>query len=155
MAPKVLTPEQLYDSLCVALEVPDLAPIPDPKAPVKKLNPKAPPPPSPRSLFVAFFRGPGEIDEPNELKLGVPHALRLMNQKNFNNGGTLVDRLTKNEVPPHEVIDGIFVAVLSRRPTADEQKTFGEFLVKQKNATDGYRRIVWVLINSSEFVLNQ
>lgn len=42
MAQKVLTPEQFYDALCVALEVPDLAPPVDPKKPPKKPNPRDP-----------------------------------------------------------------------------------------------------------------
>ena len=95
MAPKVLTPEQLYDALCVALEVAEVAPPADPK---KKPNPKAPPPPSPRAVFTAFFLGPGEADEPTELKLGVPHALKLMNDPIFNTGGKVVDHPRREQV---------------------------------------------------------
>ncbi|MCE9568149.1 MAG: PSD1 and planctomycete cytochrome C domain-containing protein [Planctomycetes bacterium] len=154
MTPKVLTPEQLYDALCVAMEVPDLAPPIDPKNPPKKPNPKAPPPPSQRSLFVGFFRGPGEMDEPTELKLGVPHALRLMNQSNFNTGGKVVDRVMESAKSPSEIIDGLFLAVLSRKPTPDEREKFTAFVGKQKSPRDAYSRILWVLLNSSEFMLN-
>jgi hypothetical protein len=154
MTPKVLTPEQLHDSLCVALEVADLTPPIDPKNPPKKPNPKAPPPPPPRSVFVAAFRGPGEADEPTELKLGVPHALKLMNQENFNNGGKLVERLAASDRPPAEVIDELFLAALARKPTADEREKFTAFVARQKSPRDGYARVLWVLINSSEFLLN-
>lgn len=153
MAPKVLTPEELYDALCVALEVPDLAPPPDPKNP-KKPNPKGPPPPSPRSVFAAAFRGPGEADEPAELKLGVPHALKLMNQDNFNHGGKVVVRLADGHRPAGEVIDGLFLAALARKPTAGEREKFAAFVARQKSPRDGYARVLWVLINSSEFLLN-
>lgn len=154
MMPKVLTPEQLHDALCVALELSDLTPPPDPKNPPKKPNPKAPPPPSPRSVFLSFLRGPGEADEPTELKLGVPHALRLMNQSNFNTGGALVERLMADGGATENVLNGIFLNVLSRRPTAEERSSFGAFVAKQSEPVEGYRRIVWVLINSSEFGLN-
>ncbi|MCE9566499.1 MAG: PSD1 and planctomycete cytochrome C domain-containing protein [Planctomycetes bacterium] len=150
MAPKVLTPEQLYDALCVALEVPEIAPPVDPK---KKPNPKAPPPPSPRSVFVSFFRGPGEADESTELKLGVPHALKLMNDPNFNNGGKVADRVTMTAKSPTEAVDELFLAVLSRKPTPAERVKFVAFVEKQKTTRDGYARIVWVLVNSSEFMV--
>lgn len=154
MSPKVLTPEQLYDTLCVALEVSDLSPPLDPKNPPKKPSPKAPPPPSPRSVFVAAFRGPGEVDEPTELKLGVPHALKLMNQGTFNTGGKVVDRVIEASKSPGEAIDELFLAVVSRKPTAEEREKFTAFAARQKNSREAYCRVVWVLLNSSEFLLN-
>ncbi|HEX8912861.1 MAG TPA: DUF1549 domain-containing protein [Humisphaera sp.] len=154
MAPKVLTPEELYDSLLTVLEVPDLVPPLAPGEKPKKPNPKAPPPPSPRSVFAAFFRGPGEADEPGEMKLGVPHALRLMNQPNFNAGGKLADRVAGSAKSPNEAVDELFLGVLSRRPTAAEREKFVAFVGHQSDARAAYGRVVWVLLNSSEFMLN-
>lgn len=151
MTPKVLTPEQLYDALCLALELPDLA---GPPQQTKKPNPKAARPPSPRSVFIAAFRGPGEADEPMELKLGVPHALRLMNQQLFNTGGKVVVRLVAGNTSPAQVIEGLFLSALSRRPTIDEAKTFGTFVERHKLTPESYARVLWVLLNSSEFLLN-
>jgi hypothetical protein len=151
MVPKVLTPEQVYDALCVALELPEIAPPPDPK---KKPNPKAPPPPTPRAVFVSQFRGPGEADEPTELKLGVPHALKLMNESYYNTGGKVVDRVLGSTSTPTDAVEQLFLAVLSRRPTADERAKFVTFVEKQKSPRDAYCRVVWVLLNSSEFMLN-
>ncbi len=151
MSPKVLTPEQLYDALCVALELSEIAPPPDPK---KKPNPKAPPPPSPRAAFVAAFRGPGEADEPTELKLGVPHALKLMNESYFNTGGKVVDHVLASSKAPADAVEQLFLAVLSRKPTDDESAKFADFIEKQKSPRDAYCRVVWVLLNSSEFMLN-
>lgn len=152
MVPKVLTPEQVYDALCVALELPEIAPPPDPK---KKPNPKAPPPPTPRAVFVAAFRGPGEADEPTQLKLGVPHALKLMNEGYYNTGGKVVDRVLGSAKAPTDAVEQLFLAVLSRRPTADERGKFVTFVEKQKAPRDAYCRVVWVLLNSSEFMLNR
>ena len=152
MVPKVLTPEQVYDALCVALELPEIAPPPDPK---KKPNPKAPHPPTPRAVFVAAFRGPGEADEPTELKLGVPHALKLMNEGYYNTGGKVVDRVSASAKAPTDAVEQLFLAVLSRRPTADERGKFVTFVEKQKAPRDAYCRVVWVLLNSSEFMLNR
>jgi len=155
MTSKVLPPEELYDALCVALEVPEIAPPVDPKKKGnKKVNPKAPPPPTSRFLFVKFFRNPGDVDEPTELKLGVPHVLKMMNEANFNTGGNLVTRVMKSTKAPEEAIDELFLAVLARRPSSVERERFLAFASRQKSAEEAYRRIVWVLINSSEFVLN-
>lgn len=150
MTPKALTPEQLYDALCVALEVPEVAPPADPK---KKPNPKLPPPPSPRRVFAAAFRGPGEADEPTELKLGVPHALKLMNDPTFNTGGKLADRVAAAAKSPGDAVDALFLAILSRKPTAAERTKFAAFVEKQKTQRDAYARVTWVLLNSSEFML--
>ncbi|MFM7072741.1 MAG: DUF1553 domain-containing protein, partial [Planctomycetota bacterium] len=152
MTVKVLTPEQLHDALCMAFETPDLT---DPTLPVKKPNPKAPPPPSPRTTFIAAFRNPSEGDDPLELKLGVPHALKLMNQANFNLGGSVVERLMQNDAPVNEVIDGLFLSALSRRPSDAERSRFRSFVAAQPSPRKGCTRVLWVLVNSSEFQLNQ
>lgn len=153
MASKVLTPEELYDALCVALEVPEIAPPTDPKKKGNK-NAKGPPPPSPRSLFVKFFRNPGDVDEPTELKVGVPHVLKMMNEAAFNTGGKVVERVAASAKSREEAIDELFIAVLARLPSATERERFTAFAARQKSADEAYRRIVWVLINSSEFILN-
>ncbi len=154
MASKVLPPEELYDALCVALEVSEIRPPADPKKKGNKVNPKGPPPPSSRSLFVKFFRNPGDVDEPTELKLGVPHVLKLMNEAGFNTGGKVAERVAASAKSHEEAIDELFIAVLARTPTNTERERFTAFTARQKSAEEAYRRIVWVLINSSEFVLN-
>lgn len=94
------------------------------------------------------------MDEPTELKLGVPHALKLMNQQTFNTGGKVVERLTEKDRPTAEVLDGLFLAALARKPTAEERERFAAFVARQKSTREGYARVLWVLINSSEFLLN-
>lgn len=153
MTSKVLPAEELYDALCVALEVPEIAPPVDPRK-KGKVNPKGPPPPSPRSLFVKFFRNPGDVDQPTELNWGVPHVLKMMNEASFNTGGNVVPRVLKSTASPEEAIDELFLAVIARRPNAAERERFVAFASRQRSTEDAYRRIVWVLINSSEFVLN-
>ncbi|MFM5983751.1 MAG: DUF1549 and DUF1553 domain-containing protein, partial [Sphaerospermopsis kisseleviana] len=152
MTTKVLPPEELYDALCIALELSEIGPVADPK---KKPNPKAPLPPSPRSVFVSAFRNPGEVDEPTEIKLGVPHVLKLMNEGDYNSGGKTVERIMAAAKTPEEVIDGLFIAVLARHPTPAEQKKFTEFTAAQPTPRAGYDRVVWILLNSTAFTLNR
>jgi hypothetical protein len=94
------------------------------------------------------------VDEATELKLGVPHVLKLMNESGFNTGGKVVERVMTCAKSREEAIDELFIAVLARTPTAAERDRFVAFATRQKSADEAYRRIVWVLINSSEFVLN-
>jgi hypothetical protein len=152
MTTKVLPPEELYDALCIALEVSEIGPPPDPK---KKPNPKGPPPPSPRAVFVAAFRNPGEVDEPTELKLGVPHALKLMNESFYNSGGKVVERVMATAKTPEDGIDGLFIAILARHATEAERKEFAEFTAAQSTPRAGYDRVVWILLNSTAFTLNR
>jgi hypothetical protein len=148
MIPKVLTPEELHDALCTVLGTPDLRTTTEASRPV---NPKAPPGPSPRKKFVAGFRGPGEADEPTELKLGVPHALRLMNQENFNTGGTLVAQLCTGDRPVESVVEDLFLAALARRPSGAESAKFSAFARRYGDPREGCARVLWVLLNSGEF----
>jgi hypothetical protein len=51
------------------------------------------------------------------------------------------------------VLEDLFLAALSRRPTAQELERFAAFVGRRKSPRDGYARALWVLINSSEFLL--
>ncbi len=86
--------------------------------------------------------------------LGVPHALKLMNQPNFNSGGRVVERLMQGDAPVEKVLEGLFLSALSRRPTAAERERFTAFVNSQATPKDAYARVLWVLVNSSEFQLN-
>ncbi len=155
MMVKVMTPEQQFDSL---LQV--LAPNRDPRtftpgrlgrANLPKLaryrNLTA------RSLFVLFFEAE-DASDPTEYQQGIPQALRLMNGPQFNNAASL-NFLVKRNSTPEENIDRLFLAALSRRPTADEQEHMTAYLAKHRTeAHDGYEDVMWVLLNCSEFVLN-
>ncbi len=66
----------------------------------------------------------------------------------------MVERLTASDRPAAEVIEGLFLAALARKPTAEEREKFAAFVARQRSPRDGYARVLWVLINSSEFLLN-
>src|SRR5206468_3616833 len=68
---KVLTPEQLFDSLVVATGNPGNRGL------GKPIN-------NPRAQFVSFFRSDGEGDAINYQR-GIPQALRMMNSGQFLN----------------------------------------------------------------------
>jgi hypothetical protein len=148
MAVKVLTPEQLFDSLVQALGAPQ-RPADRPRN-----RPMAgrPVPATPRQAFITFFKV--EDADPTEYQVGIPQALRLMNAPQMNNPG-LLDPLLKSGKTPEQVIGALYLRTLSRRPTAPELSRLTTYLQKfQGEPRKAYADILWVLLNSSEFTTN-
>jgi hypothetical protein len=152
MAVKVLTPEQLYDSLVQVLG----APTPEnfrrrqgvAAAAAARLRNI-----TPRMVFVAFFKGEDNA-EPTEYQAGIPQVLRLMNSPQLNNT-TMLAPLLKSGKTPEQIIEYLYLATLSRRPTAPEmQRTLALVHKHADEPRQAYGDILWVLLNSSEFTLN-
>ena len=154
MTVKVMTPEEQFDSIFQVL-----APNQDPRGMslpkgalagmkgAKRQGLTA------RTAFVAFFEDEDATD-PTEFQQGIPQALRLMNGPGFNNAAVLNPLLKGRQdagadhrpsLPDHPV----------GRPTAPEQERLVAYVAQHKNeAHEGYEDVLWVLMNSSEFVMN-
>src|SRR5262249_16537440 len=137
MEVKVLSREMLLDSLAVALQSPGLS--------------------TRRGTAYALLKT-NEADAPaTDFSYGIPHALYLMNQLPLgarSGGVPVVDRLVKAEPSADKVIAGLYLAALSRRPTANEVEEAASYVSKYKTPREGYGSLLWVLLNSSEFILN-
>lgn len=150
---KVLGPNALWDSLCTALEVTSLD-TPAPKIVAKtKVSGTQPPKLSGRESFFAFFNTGDEAGLATEYTEGIPQALRLMNQELFNEGGETAPRIAKI-ASTEQAIEEIYLAALSRRPTPLEVQEAADFVRAAVGPAEGYRGVLWALINSSEFRLN-
>jgi hypothetical protein len=151
MAVKVLSPEQLYDSLVRVVGAPANARA---AARGKKVNPKRGPVGA-RAQFIAFFRTEDGA-EPTEYQAGIPQALRLMNSPQLSNGAALLNRVVKEAgASADKVIERLFLATLSRRPTAPERRKMAAYVARQDGPPrKAYGDILWVLLNTSEFALN-
>jgi hypothetical protein len=143
MSVKVLTPEQLYDSLTAIVGPPA-------KSPAIKYQLGA------RHEFCQFF---AEAGDPNPLcyERGIPHVLRLMNSPQFMGRSldALVARTAADSQSPDEIIEDLYLTILSRRPTADERRLAHDHVKATDVPHDGYRQLAWALLMSSEFVLNR
>jgi hypothetical protein len=146
MAVKVMSPEQLFDSLEAVIG--KTAP------PAQQGRPQAGRPVgNPRQQFVAFFTG-DENGEPTEYQHGIPQALRLMNSAQLNRDANVLNEAVKAETP-EKVIEHLFLGTLSRRPTDAELSTFTSYVKKSgTNAKKAYGDILWAVLNCSEFTLN-
>jgi hypothetical protein len=143
---KTLTPEQMYDSLMEIVVPNDRA---GPKARAQKARGVGP-----REQFVNFFSAEDGAD-PTEYQTGIPQVLQLMNSPRLNNASPLakIIRSSKNE---DEIVEQLYLTVLSRRPTERDKAIVKRFLAKNKdNRREGYTGLLWALLNSSEFALNR
>jgi hypothetical protein len=149
MPVRVMSPEQMYDSLFLALARDGAPPLKQPKGPKGK-GPAG----NPREFFLTFFR----IDEgenPLEYQAGIPQALRLMNAPLVNANGPAIARAVKTGgFGPARVIEQLYLSTVSRRPTPDELQRRVAYVREQERPRDGFADILWALLNSSEFVTN-
>ena len=77
-----------------------------------------------------------------------------MNSPQLNNAAMLTPIL-KSGKTPEQVVEHLYLATLSRRPSAHEQER--TLALVRKHADEprqAYGDILWVLLNSSEFTLN-
>jgi len=148
---RVLSPEQLYDSLTTVVGAP---PIPKKGEPDKKGMAKKGPP-RPRDNFLNFFRVE-DGNDPLEYQAGIPQALRMMNSGQFNNTFQTVAQVQKESNNPSQAIERLYLHALSRLPREEETLRILEF-IRQKNGPElraAYSDILWALLNTSEFAFN-
>jgi hypothetical protein len=140
---KPLTPEQLYDSLEQVLGKPD-------GRAERPRGGKRPGAATPRAVFVNFFAVDGAA-EPTEYQAGIPQALRLMNSPQMNRPAGALGQADR----PAQVVEHLYLAALSRRPTPAEERLVLDYVGKHgPRPRDAYGDVLWALLNSSEFTLN-
>lgn len=147
---KVLSPEQVFDSLEQALMLP-----------VSRIDPTSP-------------RWSGEMSQlvtrlsetvgatPEEYAAGIPQALMLMNGTVTSDAVDLEQsRLLRAVVDSpffgdHDRIETLYLAVLTRQPTAEEADTLSAYIAEKPTEAAQRRafgEVLWALLNSPEFVL--
>jgi len=166
-----LTAEQLYDSVAEATGYREENPT-DPRVFVLNNN-------SPRAEFLSRFAAQG--DKTTEAQTSILQALALMNGKVTANATTLERSETLAAVVDApflsnaERIETLFLATLSRLPKAREMNKLLAYVErggaeeegsgrsrsrladpaeKQKRVNQALADVFWVLLNSSEFILN-
>ncbi|MBI1246238.1 DUF1553 domain-containing protein [bacterium] len=147
---KVLSPDQVFDSLEQALLLP-----------ISRIDPDSPRWSGERSQLV------NRLSEtvgttPEDYASGIPQALMLMNGRLTSDAIDLENsRLLRAVVETpffndHARIKTLFLAVLTREPTEAESAALVKFvngMPEGKNQQEAYGEILWALLNSPEFVL--
>ncbi len=143
MPVKVLTAEQLYDSLVQILGPPAKTPAIDARL-------------GARHEFCQFFASDGDPD-PTRYDRGIPHVLRLMNSPQFagRSISTLTSRRGGSEFSEEDAANELFLTILARYPTDQDLELFRDWRRRAGEPFDGaYRELAWALLMSSEFALN-
>lgn len=146
MRMKVLSPEQLFDSLAQVTGNVGGRAAPRVKGAGKGAAIGA------RGQFVNFFLAGGDSASPVDYEAGIPQALRLMNSPIANNPN-VARRIVGAGAKPEEAIENIYLAALSRRPTAEEKPILLEYVASAASTGMAYSDILWAVLNGSEFTL--
>jgi hypothetical protein len=110
------------------------------------------------SPFLALFgrsaRATGMENERNN-KLDSAQWLHMLNsshiQSKLERGPKLRELLASGK-KPQEIVEELYLTILSRRPTQEELKTVAEYVQATKSRRDAAIDITWALINSPEFL---
>jgi hypothetical protein len=148
MAIKPLTPGQLYD--CIGQVMGGAA------APARRDRAAGPARfgGTPREAFISSF-GIEDGADPTEYQAGIPQVLRLMNAPQLNRAGA-INSLLREGKSQAEIVEALYLKVLSRRPSGEELDRVARYLQKNRDdRREGYAGVLWALMNSSEFALNR
>jgi hypothetical protein len=143
VAVKVMTPEQLFDSLAKVTGMGTSGSGRNAKG-IGQLNS--------REQFVNFFLAGADTANTTEYEAGIPQALRLMNSSITGNPN-VVRSIVPPGTAPAEAVERIYLTTLSRRPSASETTMLTEYLSKNGTTPAAYGDILWAVLNSSEFTL--
>lgn len=152
MAVRGMTPEQIFDSLAQATGY--LQPF-DPEQPLNFNNDQA------RQEFIETFSN--QTESALDRSSTILQALALMNGDFVGDATDLADSRTLAAVidapflANDKKIEALYLATLSRQPSAAEQEYCLKYLTSEATAGDsgrGLSDLFWALLNSSEFLLN-
>lgn len=147
---KTLLPEQVFDSLEQALNLP-----------VGKSD-DSPRTNGTRTQMVAKLNE-AATNHPDQFRSGIPQALMLMHGAMISNATDLETSRTLRAVieapflEPKQKIETLYMAALTRKPRDQELKVMLSFVKEQDEPQlqkQAYSEIFWALLNSPEFVLS-
>jgi hypothetical protein len=151
---RLLTAEQLLDSICAITEVPEkFAGLPlgtrATQLPDTEIN----------NLFLKTFGQPARelaCECERESDSNLAQALQLINGPTINekirNTSNRIARLMKEAKSDKLILDDLYLATLSRMPTAEDYKVANDHLAKSKEKRQAWEDLQWALINSKEFL---
>jgi len=152
MAVKPLRPHTLYDVLSIALQPPQAKP----GSKNKTHDPTVQPLPGvSRDDFIRFFRARDEARESSQVNQGIPQILHLMNGPLLNNRLPVLDQLIKQDLSPDQMTDALYLTAYSRSPSPAERERIAAFVAEYSDESQAWPAVLWVLLNSSEFLLNR
>jgi hypothetical protein len=148
---KPMSPEQLFDSLLTATMAHKSGGADDS---TRKRDAWM------RQFIFAF--GNDEAEEGSSFQGTIPQALMMMNGelmqealsgKSMSFLGSLIEQAQTSHAPGPFMVESIYMAALSRRPTVKERDQTLELLENSPDSLRVLQDLFWALLNSNEFIL--
>ena len=112
-------------------------------------------------LMDTFGRPPRQVlcECERTTKPNIAQAMHLLNgdflNKKIADKTGRVEKLMTDKVPVPKAVEELYLATWSRRPTPDEQKKAEGWVNSAPNTREGLQDLLWVLVNSREFLFNK
>jgi hypothetical protein len=111
-------------------------------------------------IFRIFGRPPrtAACDCERAMEPALPQKLFLMTDKKlldkFQNPSGRLQQVLQSGKSDDEMLDELFLATLSRFPTAADRRLFAEYRAAHTDRRSAFTDTLWALINTREFILN-
>jgi hypothetical protein len=112
-------------------------------------------------LMDTFGRPPRQVlcECERTTKPNIAQAMHLLNgeflNKKISDKSGRVEKLLETKASVSKAVEELYLATWSRRPTPDEQKKAEGWVNSAPNVRDGLQDLLWVLVNSREFLFNK
>ena len=152
---QMLAAEQILDAISSATGVPEKFPGYPPGTRALELAEGA----IDHNFLKAFSRPIRDIacDCARDTEPSLNQVIHLLNNPGilakFSAPGGRLSRLLKADTPTPQIVETLYLATLSRRPTASETKLTADYIARFNNRGEGLRDLAHALINSNEFLL--
>lgn len=155
--PRRLTAEQLFDAIMVATG----SPVELPGVPAGFRATQLPDPNIQVGFLDMFGRPPREIPCECEraAEVSLAQTLNLVNGPTISEAIAhpkgLIARTIAAKADDKTLIEQIYIGVLNRHPTAEEQEKGAKFIAEVGNRTEAAQDLMWALMNSPAFLFNR
>jgi hypothetical protein len=75
-------------------------------------------------------------------------------ENKVSSGNGRVAKLIAAKTAPERAVEELYLAAFSRLPTTAERQRANEYLSRQTDLRRGLEDVLWVLVNSKEFMFN-
>ena len=112
-------------------------------------------------LMDTFGRPPRQVlcECERTTKPNIAQAMHLLNgdflNKKISDKAGRVEKLMTDKVPVPKAVEELYLVAWGRRPSADEQKKAESWVNSAPTAREGLQDLLWVLVNSREFLFNK
>jgi hypothetical protein len=112
-----------------------------------------------KSPFLEMFGRPGRdtsLESDRNNSVSVFQTLHLLTSSHIRNkiiNGPRLRKVMTSCPDSKERVNQLYMEILSRPPTAEEQKIAVDYIASSDRADNGFYDLAWALINTSEFIL--